>query len=205
MVSIALLVLLLYNRLMKKIVKGAAARDAIIAGIVEVAEAAEITLGPRGKNGALSFQYGGPTITNDGVSIARAVESDDPVLAVGMDFAKEAVMKANDLAGDGSTTTLVLMKALAQGGKDKQELGTTPMGIRSGIEQATAEALDLLDAAAIKIKSPEEIKQVATISAESESMGEIIADTVREVGPNGTIAVEESPTFGIEKEIVEGM
>ena len=190
---------------MKQIVKGAKAREALVNGICEVAEAVETTLGPRGKNMALSFQYGGPQITNDGVTGARNIEIDDPILMVGVDLAKEVCMKANDIAGDGSTTTLVVLKALVKGAQEKQELGTTPMGVRSGIEMATGEALEILDASAIKIKTLEEIKQVATISAESEEIGEIIAETVREIGQHGTVAVEESTTFGIEKEIVEGM
>lgn len=181
------------------------ARRALKAGIDKAAGAVRVTLGPRGRNVALEKAYGGPTITNDGVSIAKEITLPDRFENMGAEIVKEVATKTNDIAGDGTTTSVVLLQALVEEGMKHAEAGLSAMGVRAGIERASAEAVAALKQLAKKIQSDEEIKQVATISAESQELGAIIAETINAVGKDGVVTVEESQSLGIEKEIVEGL
>src|SRR3972149_4728234 len=189
----------------KQILFNERARRALKSGIDKVSNAIKITLGPRGRNVALDKSYGGPTITNDGVSIAKEISFKDRFENMGAEIVKEVATKTNDIAGDGTTTTVVLLQALVEEGMKHTEVGLSAMGVRKGIEKASAEAVAALKSLAKKIGSDEEVRQVATISAESEEIGNIIADTIKEVGKDGVVTVEESQSLGIEKEVVEGL
>ncbi len=189
----------------KQILFNEQARRALKSGIDKAANTVKVTLGPRGRNVALDKGYGSPTITNDGVSIAKEISLSNKFENMGAEIVKEVATKTNDIAGDGTTTSVVLLQALVSEGMKHTEAGLSAMGVRGGIEKAAAEAVDILRASATKIKSDDEIRQVATISAESEEIGTIIADTIKEVGKDGVVTVEESQSLGIEKEVVEGM
>ena len=189
----------------KQILFNEQARRALKSGIDKAANTVKVTLGPRGRNVALDKGYGSPTITNDGVSIAKEISLSNKFENMGAEIVKEVATKTNDIAGDGTTTSVVLLQALVSEGMKHTEAGLSAMGVRGGIEKAAAEAVDILRASATKIKSVDEIRQVATISAESEEIGTIIADTIKEVGKDGVVTVEESQSLGIEKEVVEGM
>ena len=181
------------------------ARKALKRGVDKVADAVKITLGPRGRNVVLDKGYGSPTITNDGVSIAKEITLKDKFENMGAEIVKEVASKTNDIAGDGTTTSVVLIQSIVSEGMRHTTMGVNAMGIRSGIEKATHDAVDALKSIAKPIKSKDEIRQVATISAESEEIGKIIADTIDKVGKDGVVTVEESQSFNIESEIVEGM
>jgi len=189
----------------KQIIFGDAARSALKRGIDKVASAVKITLGPKGRNVVLDKGYGAPTITNDGVSIAKEISLADKIENMGAEIAKEVASKTNDIAGDGTTTAIVLVQALAEAGFKKTTLGVNAMGVRLGIEVAAREVVAELKKLAKPIKNREEIAQVATISAESEEIGRIIADAINQVGKDGVVTVEESQTLAVESEIVEGM
>ena len=189
----------------KQILFNEKARRALKSGIDKASNAVKITLGPRGRNVALDKGYGSPTITNDGVSIAKEISFKDRFENMGAEIVKEVANKTNDIAGDGTTTTVVLLQALVEEGMKHTERGLSAMGVRAGIEKAAAEAVAALKSLAKKIVSDEEVRQVATISAESEEIGHIIADTIAEVGKDGVVTVEESQSLGIEKEVVEGL
>ncbi|MSR70501.1 chaperonin GroEL [Candidatus Kaiserbacteria bacterium] len=189
----------------KQILFNEKARRALKSGIDKASNAVKVTLGPRGRNVALAKSYGGPTITNDGVSIAKEISLKDPFENMGAEIVKEVASKTNDIAGDGTTTSVVLLQALIDEGMKHTEAGLSAMAVRHGIEQATAEAVVALKSLAKKIVSDEEVRQVATISAESVEIGQIIADTIKEVGKDGVVTVEESQSLGIEKEVVEGL
>ena len=181
------------------------ARRALKKGVDKSAQAVKVTLGPRGRNVALDKGYGGPTITNDGVSIAKEISLRDKFENMGAEIVKEVATKTNDTAGDGTTTSVVLVHALIEEGMKHTEVGLSAMGVRAGIEQATAEAVLALKGLAKKIQNDDEVRQVATISAESEQIGTIIADTIKEVGKDGVVTVEESQSIGIESDFVEGL
>jgi chaperonin GroEL len=149
--------------------------------------------------------YGSPTITNDGVSIAKEITLKDKIENMGAEIIKEVANKTNDIAGDGTTTSVVIAQAIATEGLKQATLGVNAMGIRQGIEEATRQVVDALRSIAKPIQNKDEIRQVATISAESEEIGAIIADTINAVGKDGVVTVEESQSFGIEKEVVEGI
>ncbi len=189
----------------KQILYGEKARKALKSGIDKAANAVKVTLGPRGRNVALDKGYGGPTITNDGVSIAKEITLRDKFENMGAEIVKEVATKANDIAGDGTTTATVLLQAIVEEGMKHTEAGLSAMAVRGGIEKAAQDAVAALRALSKKIQSDEEVKQVATISAESEELGSIIADTIKEVGKDGVVTVEESQSLGIEKEVVEGL
>lgn len=189
----------------KQILFNDKARRALKSGIDKAANAVKITLGPRGRNVALDKGYGGPTITNDGVSIAKEISFSNKFENMGAEIVKEVASKTNDIAGDGTTTTVVLLQALVEEGMKHTEAGLSAMGVRAGIEKASAEAVAALRTAAKKIQNDDEIRQVATIAAESAEIGAIIADTIKEVGKDGVVTVEESQALGIEKEVVEGL
>mgnify|MGYP003386074018 CR=1 FL=1 len=189
----------------KQILFNERARRALKSGIDKAANTVKVTLGPRGRNVALDKGYGGPTITNDGVSIAKEITLKDRFENMGAEIVKEVATKTNDIAGDGTTTSVVLLQALVDEGMKHTEMGLSAMGVRQGIEKAAAEAVVALRALAKKVQTDEEVRQVATISAESEEIGTIIADTIKEVGKDGVVTVEESQSLGIEKEVVEGL
>jgi chaperonin GroEL len=189
----------------KQILFNERARRALKSGIDKAANTVKVTLGPRGRNVAFDKGYGGPTITNDGVSIAKEITLRDKFENMGAEIVKEVATKTNDIAGDGTTTSVVLLQAIVDEGMKHTEMGLNAMGVRQGIEKAAAEAVAALRSLAKKIQSDEEVRQVATISAESEEIGTIIAETISQVGKDGVVTVEESQSLGIEKEIVEGM
>jgi chaperonin GroEL len=189
----------------KQILYGEKARRTLKSGIDKAANAVKVTLGPRGRNVALDKGYGGPTITNDGVSIAKEISLSNKFENMGAEIVKEVASKTNDIAGDGTTTSVVLLQAMVEEGMKHTEAGHSAMAVRSGIEKAAEEAVTALRSLAKKIANDEEIKQVATISAESADIGSIIADTIKEVGKDGVVTVEESQSLGIEKEVVEGL
>ncbi|HET8574737.1 MAG TPA: chaperonin GroEL [Candidatus Paceibacterota bacterium] len=181
------------------------ARDALKRGVDAVADAVKITIGPRGRNVVLDKGYGAPTITNDGVSIAKEITLADKVENLGAEILKEVASKTNDAAGDGTSTAVVLAQAMIREGARRTTMGVNAMGVRLGIEAGAKEIVEALRSIAKPIRGKEEIRQVATISAESEELGKIIAETIDKVGKDGVVTVEESQSFGIESEVVEGM
>jgi chaperonin GroEL len=181
------------------------ARKALKRGVDIVADAVKVTIGPRGRNVVLEKSYGGPTITNDGVSIAKEIVLKDKFENMGAEIVKEVATKTNEIAGDGTTTSVVLTQALVHEGMRHTALGVNAMSIRAGMEKAVEDAVAALKVMAKPIKSDAEIKQVATISAESEEIGQIIATTIKKVGKDGVVTVEESQSFGVESEVVEGL
>jgi len=189
----------------KKIIYNEEARKALKRGIDAVADTVKITIGPRGRNVVLDKGYGSPTITNDGVSIARDISLHDKFENMGAEIAKEVASKTNDVAGDGTTTATILLQAIVTEGMKHTDMGINAMGIRLGIEAASKDVSKVLRRIAKPIKTDAEIKQVATISAESEELGAIIADTIKKVGKNGVVTVEESQSTELESEIVEGI
>ncbi|MEK7628660.1 MAG: chaperonin GroEL [Patescibacteria group bacterium] len=189
----------------KQVMFGQDVREALKRGVDTVANAVRVTLGPRGRNVALDKSFGGPRITNDGVSIAKEISLKDRFANMGAEVVKEVATKTNDKAGDGTTTAVVLMQAIVSEGLKRTAMGANAMMVRRGIEDAAADAVEALRTMAREVKSKAEFRQVATISSESAELGETIADTIEKVGKDGVVTVEESQTMGIEKEIVEGM
>lgn len=189
----------------KQILFGEEARKAIHAGLQKSASAVKVTLGPRGRNVVLEKSYGGPRITNDGVSIAKEISFKDKFENMGAEMVKEVANKSNDVAGDGTTTTVVLLEAMVNEGLSSLTRGANAMGIRSGMEQARDAAIDALKKMAKPVEGKNDVLQVATISAESESLGRIIAETVEKVGKNGVVTVEESQGMDLSYEVVEGL
>ncbi len=181
------------------------AREKIKSGIDKVADAVKVTIGPRGRNVILDKGFGSPTITNDGVSIAKEIELEDKFENIGAELLKEVANKTNEVAGDGTSTATVLAQAIVHEGLKLVAAGMNPVNIRYGIEAAKERVVKELKKNSKEISSQEEIAQVATISAENEEMGEMIASVIKEVGKDGVITVEESQTFGFSKEIVGGM
>ncbi|MBI1975480.1 MAG: chaperonin GroEL [Candidatus Vogelbacteria bacterium] len=181
------------------------ARQALKRGVDTVADAVRITIGPRGRNVVYDKGYGGPTITNDGVSIAKEITLADKTENLGAEIIKEVAEKTNDAAGDGTTTSIILMQAIVAEGMRRIAAGHNPMGLRLGIERAAAEVISALGEMATPIKGKQEIAQVAAISAESDELGKIISDAIDKVGKDGVVTVEESQSFSVESEVVEGM
>ena len=191
---------------MSKIIKfDEEARKKIRAGIDQVADAIKVTIGPRGRNAILDKGYGSPVITNDGVSIAKEIELEHKFENIGADLIKEVANKTNDTAGDGTTTATVLTQAIVREGSKLVATGMNPISIRRGIEDAKNDVVAELKKNAKAVTSKEEIAQVATISAESKEMGQMISEVISKVGKDGVVTVEESQTFGLEQELVEGM
>lgn len=191
---------------MAKIIKyGEEARKKIKSGIDQVADAVKITIGPRGRNVILDKGFGSPAITNDGVSIAKEIELEDKFENIGADLVKEVANKTNDTAGDGTTTATILAQSIAEEGLKLVAAGMNPVMVRLGIEDAKKQIIKELKNNSKAISSKEEIAQVATISAENSHMGKMIADVMSEVGKDGVITVEESQTFGLSKEIAQGL
>src|SRR3989344_736317 len=189
----------------KQIIFHQNAREALKRGVDKVADAVKITIGPRGRNVVLDKGYGAPIITNDGVTIAKDITLKDKFENMGAEIVKEVASKTNDTAGDGTTTSVIITQALVEAGFKKTVAGANSMAIRHGIEFATKDAIAELKKIAKQIKSDTEIKQVATISAESEEIGTIIASTIKKIGKDGVVTVEESQSFGIDSEIVDGL
>lgn len=189
----------------KKIIFNEQARKSLKAGVDAVAEAVKITIGPRGRNVVLDKGYGSPTITNDGVSIAKEITLKDKFENMGAEIIKEVASKTNDIAGDGTTTATILTQAIVSEGMKHTTMGVNAMALRFGIEEAAKDAVAALKQAAKPIKSDDEIRQVATISSESAELGTIIADTIKKVGKDGVVTVEESQSTSLESEIVEGI
>jgi chaperonin GroEL len=181
------------------------ARRALETGVNKLADTVSITLGPKGRNVVLDKKWGAPTITNDGVTIAKEVELEDPWENMGAQLAKEVATKTNDVAGDGTTTATVLARAMVRRGMKNVAAGANPMALKRGIEKAVSAAVDTVMAQAKEIDSKDEIAHVASISAASSEIGETIAEALDKVGKDGVVTVEESNTFGIELEFVEGM
>jgi chaperonin GroEL len=181
------------------------ARKALEAGVNKLADAVKVTLGPKGRNVVLDKKFGAPTITNDGVSIAKEIELDDPFENMGAQLVKEVATKTNDVAGDGTTTATVLAQAMVQVGMKNVAAGANPMGVKKGIEQAVKAAVDSILSQAKDVDDKTDIANVATISAADSSIGEVIAEAIDKVGKDGVVTVEESNTFGTELEFTEGM
>ena len=181
------------------------ARRALEAGVNALADAVKVTLGPKGRNVVLDKKFGAPTITNDGVSIAREVELEDPFENMGAQLVKEVATKTNDIAGDGTTTATVLAQALVREGLRNVAAGASPLGLKRGIEKAVASAVESIAEQAKEIDDKSEIAQVASISAADPTIGGVIADAIDKVGKDGVVTVEESNTFGMDLEFVEGM
>ena len=182
------------------------ARRGLEAGVNKLADAVKVTLGPKGRNVVLDKKFGAPTITNDGVSIAREVELEDSFENMGAQLVKEVATKTNDIAGDGTTTATVLAQALVREGLRNVAAGANPMGLKRGIEQAVAAAVaDIADQAVQVDDSKDQIANVAAISAADGAIGQVIADAIDKVGKDGVVTVEESNTFGMDLDFVEGM
>ncbi len=189
----------------KQILFNEKAREALKKGVDALTDAVKITLGPKGRNVVLEKGYGSPVITNDGVSIAKDIELEDKFENMGAEIVKEVASKTNDAAGDGTTTAVVLTGSIIREGLKFTVLGVDPLGIRAGIERAAKEVVSALKGMAKPVKGKDEITQVATISAESEEFGKIIADAIDKVGKDGVVTVEESQSFGVESDIVKGL
>ena len=190
----------------KQIIFGDDARTKIVAGMNKLADAVAATLGPKGRNVVLDKKWGAPTITNDGVSIAKEIELEDPFENIGASLVKEVAKKTDDVAGDGTTTGTVLARAMVLEGIKMVATGANPMGLKRGIEQATQTAVDYIMNNSKKVDTdPTQIASVASISAASTEIGEIIAEALGKVGKDGVITVEESQTFGMDLDLVEGM
>ena len=181
------------------------ARRSLEAGVNKLADAVKVTIGPKGRNVVLDKKFGAPTITNDGVSIAREIELEDPFENMGAQLVKEVATKTNDIAGDGTTTATVLAQALVREGLRNVAAGANPVGVKRGIEAAVASAVSSIAEQAKEIDEKAEIAQVAAISAADPKIGEVIADAIDKVGKDGVVTVEESNTFGIELDFTEGM
>ena len=181
------------------------ARRALERGMNTLADAVRVTLGPKGRNVVLEKKWGAPTITNDGVSIAKEIELEDPYEKIGAELVKEVAKKTDDVAGDGTTTATVLAQALVKEGLRNVAAGANPMGLKKGIEKAVEAVSSQLLEMAKEVETKEQIAATASISAADPEVGEIIAEAMDKVGKEGVITVEESNTFGLELELTEGM
>ncbi len=181
------------------------ARRALERGVNHLADAVKVTLGPRGRNVVIDKKWGAPTITNDGVTVAREIELEDPTENLGAQLAKEVATKTNDVAGDGTTTATVLAQAMVSEGLRSVAAGANPMELKRGIDAAAAAVAEALLKSARDVEERSEVANVATISAQDAKIGEVIAEAFDKVGKDGVITVEEAPTMGIELEFTEGM
>ena len=189
----------------KQIAFNEEARRGLERGMNVLADAVKVTLGPRGRNVVLEKKWGAPTITNDGVSIAKEIELDDPWEKIGAELVKEVAKKTDDVAGDGTTTATVLAQALVREGLRNVAAGSNPMALKRGIEKAVAAIVTELGSMAKNVETKEQIAATASISAADATIGEMIAEAMDKVGKEGVITVEESNTFGLELELTEGM
>src|SRR5712691_1800459 len=181
------------------------ARRALEAGVNKLADAVAITIGPKGRNVVLDKKWGAPTITNDGVTIAKEIELEDPWENMGAQLAKEVATKTNDVAGDGTTTATVLARAMVHHGMRNVAAGADPMGLKRGIEKGVAAVVEHLGKQSRDVEGRDEIAHIASLSAADRAIGDVIAEAFEKVGKDGVITVEESQTFGIELDFVEGM
>jgi chaperonin GroEL len=181
------------------------ARRALESGMNQLADAVRVTLGPKGRNVVLEKKWGAPTITNDGVSIAKEIELEDPYEKIGAELVKEVAKKTDDVAGDGTTTATVLAWAMVREGLRNVAAGANPMSLKKGIEKAVVEAVAAIKAQAKEVESKDQISNVAAISAADPEIGSTIAEAMEKVGKDGVITVEESQTFGMDLDMVEGM
>ena len=181
------------------------ARRSLEAGMNKLADAVRVTLGPKGRNVVLDKKWGAPTITNDGVSIAKEIDLEDPFERIGAELVKEVAKKTDDVAGDGTTTATVLAWSMVREGLRNVAAGANPMSLKKGIEAAVAAAVDSIKALAKEVDSKDQIAQVASISAADTEIGQMISEAIDKVGKDGVITVEESQTFGMEMDLVEGM
>ena len=188
----------------KQIKYGEEARKALQTGIDALADTVKITLGPKGRNVVLDKKFGAPLITNDGVTIAKEIELEDPFENMGAQLVREVSVKTNDVAGDGTTTATLLAQSIVREGLKNVAAGANPMIVKKGIEQATETAVQSLAAQSKPIEGKNEIAQVAAISSGDETVGQLIADAMEKVGKDGVITVEESKTMKTELSIVEG-
>jgi chaperonin GroEL len=181
------------------------ARRGLEAGVNKLADAVKVTLGPKGRNVVIGKRWGAPTITNDGVTIAKEIELEDHFENMGAQLVKEVATKTNDIAGDGTTTATVLAQALVREGLRNVAAGANPIALKRGIEQAVKAAVESIRGQSKVVDDKAEIAQVATISAADPSIGEVISEAIDKVGKDGVVTVEESNTFGVELEFTEGM
>src|SRR5579871_2256353 len=181
------------------------ARRGLEAGVNKLADTVKVTLGPKGRNVVIEKKFGAPTITNDGVSIAKEIELEDPFENMGAKLVKEVATKTNDVAGDGTTTATVLAQALIRDGLRNVAAGASPSGLKRGMDKAVRAVVDAIATQSKEVVDKHEIAQVASISAADTAIGDVIADAIDKVGKDGTVTVEESNTFGIELELTEGM
>lgn len=181
------------------------ARRSLEAGVNKLADTVKVTLGPKGRNVVLAKKFGAPTITNDGVSIAREIELEDPYENMGAQLVKEVATKTNDVAGDGTTTATVLAQALIREGLRNVAAGANPMVLKKGIEKAVVAAVASIAKQSKPVEGKTDFSQIAAISAADQSIGDVLAEAIDRVGKDGTVSVEESNTFGLELEFTEGM
>ena len=181
------------------------ARSKLLSGVDQLADAVKITLGPKGRNVLLDKKFGSPLITNDGVTIAREIELEDPFENMGAQLVKEVATKTNDVAGDGTTTATLLAQSIIREGFKNVAAGANPMLLKKGIQGAVDVAVEAIENIAIPVKGREEVAQVASISAGDEEIGDLIAEAMEKVGTDGVITVEESKSMGTTLEVVEGM
>jgi len=190
----------------KQLMFDEAARIAVLRGVSKLAKAVTATLGPKGRNVVIGKKWGSPTITKDGVSVAKEIELEDPYDNMGAQMVREVASKTSDIAGDGTTTATVLAEGVYREGLKYVASGANPIGIQRGINKAVEAAVEHLDKIAKKVKDKDEIKQVATVSANWDTqIGEIISDAMDKVGKDGTITVEEAKSMDTTLEVVEGM
>lgn len=189
----------------KQIIYGEEARRSLQKGVDKLADTVKITLGPKGRNVVLDKKFGAPLITNDGVTIAREIELEDPFENMGAQLVKEVATKTNDVAGDGTTTATLLAQAIIREGLKNVAAGANPMQIRTGIKKAVDTAVDAIKNISKPVDGKDDIARVASISASDEEIGTLIADAMEKVGNDGVITVEESKTMGTELDVVEGM
>ena len=181
------------------------ARRGLERGMNTLADAVKVTLGPKGRNVVLEKKWGAPTITNDGVSIAKEIDLEDPYEKIGAELVKEVAKKTDDVAGDGTTTATVLAQAMVREGLRNVTAGANPMSLKRGIDKAVSAIVEQLQSAAVDVETKEQIAATASISAGDTTVGEIIAEAMDKVGKEGVITVDESNTFGLELELTEGM
>ena len=189
----------------KKIIYGADARTALLSGVNQLADTVKITLGPKGRNVVLDKKFGAPLITNDGVTIAKEVELEDPFENMGAQLVKEVATKTNDVAGDGTTTATLLAQALVREGMKNVTAGANPMVLRGGVQKATKVAVEAIEKNAHQVSGTKDIARVAAVSSSSDEIGQLIADAMEKVTSDGVITVEESKTAETYSEVVEGM
>ena len=189
----------------KEVKYGEEARRALERGVNQLADAVKVTLGPKGRYVVLDKKFGSPTITNDGVTIAREIELADVFENQGAQLVREVATKTNDIAGDGTTTATLLAQAIVREGLKNVAAGANPMAIKRGIEKAVEACIEEIKKLSKEVNGKEDIARVATISADDREIGDVIADAIEKVGKDGVVNVEESNTFGMDLEFTEGM